>query len=258
MNLRELLVSRKLAGGNSGGGGGGESGEASAADMLRAVIDRSITEVSDSTVTSVGTYAFYMCRNLVTVNLPNATSIGEGSFRYCGLKIVDFPNVTSVAGDAFQFSSVQTVSLPKVTTMKSSVFSTCSYLQSASLPKLTSLPSNVFYDCYSLETIDFPSVETVGGAVFSGCSKLKVVVLRNDKTVCPLSATSSFNKTPFASGGTGGKLVVPRIFTTEYPNATNWSVVIAWNANNKVLALEDFTVDGTITGAIDWDKLNAA
>jgi hypothetical protein len=56
----------------------------------------------------------------------------------------------------------------------------------------------------------------------------------------------------------GGRLVVPRALTTEYADETNWSVVLAGYSTNRVLALEDFTVDGTITGAIDWDKLSAA
>jgi hypothetical protein len=68
--------------------------------------------------------------------------------------------------------------------------------------------------------------------------------------------TEPFNDTHFASGKAGGTLLVPRSLTESYPTATNWSVIIAWNANNRVLALEDYTVDGTITGEIDWDKLN--
>jgi hypothetical protein len=107
-------------------------------------------------------------------------------------------------------------------------------------------------------------MKEIANQVFYGCVSLKTIALRST-TLCTLSSTNSFSgvtapntneTTPFYEGGTGGTLLVPRALVTEYPNATNWSIVLAWNANNRVLALEDYTVDGTITGAIDWDKLN--
>jgi hypothetical protein len=84
---------------------------------------------------------------------------------------------------------------------------------------------------------------------------LKTVILRNN-SVCTLSSSSVFSNTPFASGKAGGTLLVPSALVESYKTATNWSSVLSQNAKNRFLALEDYTVDGTITGAIDWDKLN--
>ena len=169
--------------------GGGTSGTTD--ERFKQLVERTITDISDDTVTSVGQYAFSSCTQLTSVNLPSMTSVGA------------------------------------------SAFSSCTQLTSIGLPLVTS----------------------VGPYAFSGCDKLSCVIFRTE-TICSLSKANAFDDTPFASGQAGGTFIFPRSLTTEYPNATNWSSVISGNANNRVLALEDYTVDGTITGEIDWDKLN--
>ena len=57
-------------------GGGGDDG-------LDALIDRSITEISSSSATSIGSYAFYSCIALTTADFPVATSIESNAFRSC-------------------------------------------------------------------------------------------------------------------------------------------------------------------------------
>jgi hypothetical protein len=91
--------------------------------------------------------------------------------------------------------------------------------------------------------------------MFRGCSALKTVILRKE-SVCTLSHVDTFANTPFASSGTGCTVLVPASKVAGYGSNTNWSAILAQNANNRVLALEDYTIDGTITGEIDWDKLN--
>jgi hypothetical protein len=279
-HVYDLLKWSVLAGGNggnSGGGGGGESGEVS---VLASLIDGSITEVSDSTVTKVKDYAFYMCTKLKTVDLPNATQVGTGAFQNSGIVSIKLPKVKSLSTNALnRCSSLVTVSFPSVETIGSDQFTQCTSLQSADFAKAKTVVSNcflsctgltrvsfpvatqaeqmAFYGCTSLPLVDFPKMTTIGQYVFYGATSFSTLILRST-TMCTLSGTDAFNNTPFASGKAGGKLVVPRALTTEYPNATNWSSIITGNANNRVLALEDYTVDGTITGAIDWDKLNAA
>ena len=72
--------------------------------------------------------------------------------------------------------------------------------------------------------------------------------------MCALSDSKAFNGTPFASGGTGGKVLVPRALVESYQTATNWSTLYVAETC-EFLALEDYTLDGTVTGEIDWDKL---
>ena len=55
-------------------------------------------------VTSIDNYAFYNCRGLTSVTIPNSvTTIGSSAFSYCtGLTSVTIPNsVTSIGGSAF-------------------------------------------------------------------------------------------------------------------------------------------------------------
>ena len=79
-----------------------------------AIVDRSITEFNDDVLTSVGNDAFNSCSSLISVSLPNATTINSRSFRSC--------------------SSLISVSLPKVTSIDSFAFYYCSGLISVTLP----------------------------------------------------------------------------------------------------------------------------
>ena len=54
--------------------------------------------------TSIGDYAFYQCRSLTSIDIPNSvTSIGDGAFESCySLTSIDIPNsVTSIGNSTF-------------------------------------------------------------------------------------------------------------------------------------------------------------
>jgi hypothetical protein len=161
--------------------------------------------------------------------------IGSNAFSNCyNLTSVNIPNVTSVEANAFQ---------------------SCTKLTSVDMSNVTSVGNRAFYSCIKLTSVDMPNVTSVGNQAFQNCTILKTVILRNDAQVCTLSNTIAFSGTPFASGKAGGTLLVPSALVESYKTATNWSVIWGYG-HNQFLALEDYTVDGTITGAIDWDKLN--
>ena len=174
----------------------------------------------------------------ITEFLDDTVSIvGSNAFYKCySLKNVNLPNVTDVAGSAFQY---------------------CTSLTNVSLPNATTLGGSVFRECSSLTSLDFPLVTSIGSYAFYYARNLKTIILRSS-TVCTLENKNAFNSTPFYSGTsyTGGTILVPRSLVENYKTATNWSSVLSQNTKNRFLALEDYTVDGTITGAIDWDKLN--
>lgn len=203
--------------------------------VTKALIERTITEFNDDVLTSVGEKAFRKCAALTRVDFPNVKTIDYQAFSECSaLTSMNLPNATSIGGSAFNY---------------------CTALTDVNLPNATSIDSS-FSNCSSLEYLDLPKVSTISGGAFQYCKKLKTLILRNS-TMCTLDASYVFNNgTPFYTGGTGGTLLVPRATVTEYQNATNWAAALAYNEKNRVLALEDYTIDGTITGAIDWDKLN--
>ena len=171
---------------------------------IDALIDRSITEISSSSATSIGSYAFYSCIALTTADFPVATSIGSDAFYSCvALTTADFPVATSIGSYAFYF-------------------------------------------CRALTTADFPVATSIESNAFRSCSKLKSLLLRGNN-VCTLSNTSAFSSTPISSGT--GYIYVPSSLIEQYKAKTNWSTYSA-----QFRALEDYTVDGTITGELDPAK----
>lgn len=242
-------------------------------DVVDSLIDRSITEIT-SNVTSIGeytfnscsqlttanfplvksfgNYAFYNCSKLTTVNFPIATSIGEYVFQNCSkLTTADFPLVTNIGTYAFNgCTALTTADFPLVTSTGGTIFGNCSSLTTANFPAITSVEAYTFYKCSNLTTVDFPLVTSINIQAFRGCSKLTTLILRSE-TMATLGGTSVFTDTPIASGT--GYIYVPSALVSSYQSATNWSTYSA-----RFRALEDYTVDGTISGELDWDKINVA
>ena len=243
-------------------GGGGD---------IDALIDRSITEISSSSaksigdsafrscsklttavfpvVTSIESSAFNACSKLTTADFPVATSIESSAFESCSkLTTADFPVVTSIKGYAFRScSSLTTVNFPVTISIGDYAFYYCSKLTTVNFPVVTSIGDSAFRSCSSLTMADFPVVTSIRGSAFRSCSELKSLILRGNN-VCTLSATSAFNSTPISSGT--GYIYVPSALIEQYKTANNWSTYAA-----QFRALEDYTVDGTITGELDPAKI---
>lgn len=212
---------------------------------LDALIERSITEVN-SGVTSIGSNTFDGCKQLKNANFPNTTNIGYQSFNSCEqLTSVSAPNALIVGGYAFQ---------------------RCYVLTGVNVPNVTSIDQYAFNYCYALTSLDFPKVTSIGGSrAFGECRALKSVILRSE-TMCTLSNTNAFtncyhilgtvHSTYNPNGDKDGYIYVPRALlsdddeTKDYRRATNWSTY-----STQFRALEDYTIDGTITGELDPNKI---
>ena len=107
--------------------------------------------------------------------------------------------------------------------------------------------ARAFDSCSSLTAVDFSAATSIGDYAFNACSALTTLILRSE-TMCTLSSTYTFTGTPIKSGT--GYIYVPRALVDSYKTATNWSTYA-----NQFRALEDYTVDGTITGALDESKI---
>ena len=111
-------------------------------------------------VTSIGSYAFYKCSSLTSVELPNSvTSIDVHAFNSCSsLTSVEIGNsVTSIGYQAFY---------------------SCSSLTSVELPNsVTSIGVQAFSNCSSLTSVEIGnSVTSIGSYAFSNCSSLRTVI----------------------------------------------------------------------------------
>lgn len=214
---------------------------------IDALIERSITEIS-SNATSIGEYAFYRYVALATVYFPVATSIGSYAFASCyTLTTADFPVATSTGDSAFHSCrNLTTADFPVATSIGENAFYICEKLTSVNFPVATSIGDYAFYCCYDLPTVTFPVATSIGTAAFRSCKALTTVILRAE-TMATLSNTNAFTSTPIASGT--GYIYVPSVLIEQYKVATNWSTYAA-----QFRALEDYTVDGTVTGELDPAK----
>ena len=138
----------------------------------------------NSTLTSLGSYAFANCTGLTSVTIPNSvTSIGSGAFYHCsGLTSVTIPNsLTALADYVFSScTSLTSVTIPNsVTSIGSDAFSYCSGLTSVTIPNsVISIGSSAFNNCTSLNYIAClaTAAPTIGGGVFSGVPATEIHV----------------------------------------------------------------------------------
>jgi hypothetical protein len=197
---------------------------------LDGLIDGSIAEFRSDELTTIGQYARAHC-NLVTIDLPNVTTVSNGSFSGCGLlETVNIPNLDSVTGSDF--------------------FASCSSLKRVCFPKITNTGTNGFRGCESLEVADFTALTTINGYCFEACYALIALIIRNPTVVVDLASTGlKYMGGCGITSGTG-YVYVPKALVDSYKAATNWSTYA-----DQFRALEDYTVDGTITGELDETKI---
>jgi hypothetical protein len=220
-------------------------------ERFKQLVEGTLTEIDDSEITEIRAYSFYKMPNLLKVHGANVKKIGELAF-------------SSNTG----IPKINDISFPNCTQIMTSAFETCRELRKALFPSLKSLNSSAFKNCYAMEMVDLGNVSTIQYGTFSSNYSLKVVILRNTEQMTTLSVTNAFtncyhfygtvNSTYNPEGLKDGYFYVPRKWlsdedeTMDYRRATNWTTFAT-----QFRALEDYTVDGTTTGELDWEKVNA-
>ena len=145
----------------------------------------SLTTASFPVCTSIGISAFTNCSRLTSISFPVCTSIDNNAFAYCSsLTSVYFPSCVSVGGSAFYgCSSLATVSFPICSNISFYAFANCSSLTTASFPVCVSMGQAAFASCNSLTSISFPVCTTIGISAFRSCSKLTSVYFPSCTTI---------------------------------------------------------------------------
>lgn len=231
--------------GNYVGSGGGDT------SIEDGLINRTISGIySNDRITTIGSHAFYYCKNLTEVYFPNVTSIGSSIFFGAqNLTVVSFGKLVNISEKMFHqesklttaifpsakqigiqaFSSCYTlanISFPETTSIFNSAFCYCSSLTAVYFPKVITISSGAFQYCMNLSTASFPKINIMCSSVFNKCYNLKYLYLTNSR-VCTLSNSNAFSSTPIGgystSAGTYGSIYVPASLLTSYQTATNWA-----------------------------------
>lgn len=183
--------------------------------------------VSDK-VTSVKDYAFYVCKSLSNVRLPNCTIIGGSSFSVCSnLESVDLPMCTNIKGNgAFRdCSKLKTINIPNVTTITDgsrTFFATI--LEEVDLPNLTSIGTStlrMFANNDYLKKVSLPKLSgtTISSYTFYSDDSLKTLILGGSE-LNPLENVNAFENASIRYRT--GYVYVPDDLVDTYKTATNW------------------------------------
>ena len=141
-----------------------------------------------SLVDEIGEFAFTEQTGVTAITIPAGVKIGSGAFNLCtNLVSVALPSdLTEIPQQCFSgCTSLSSISIPDtVTEIKDRAFENCTALSGVSLPSgVTKIGDHAFAYCTKLNTLVIPtSVTEIGDHAFHGCTSL---------TECDLSGLAS-------------------------------------------------------------------
>lgn len=125
--------------------------------------------------TTVRNYAFYNCKMLTSVEMPDVKSIGNYAYNGCDtLTKASIPNVTSIGNYAFSnCAMLASADMQKVKSIGTGAFDGCESLKSMTIPDITSLEHHAFSACESLESVYLPKrLSDINNFAFARCYAL--------------------------------------------------------------------------------------
>ena len=152
-------------------------------DVYEAIINRTITAISDNTITEIRQYTFCNCVKLTSADFPICVSIGEDAFHACNnLSSINFPSCIDINNYAFYY---------------------CSKITTASFPACRSIDYDAFDRCFRLSSLTL------------GASSVCILKESNAFVSTPFANYKTyFSGTPH--------IYVPSSLVEAYKNATNW------------------------------------
>ena len=159
------------------------------------------SEIDGKAVTGIRNTAFYNCRSLTSVTIPDSvTNIGASAFEGCnGLTSITIPDsVTNIGCNAFElceniysvnitdlaawcritFGNNSSNPLNNLRTYRGYLYLNGELVENLVIPdSVTNIGNYAFYGCESLKSITIPdSVTSIGDYAFSGCSLTSVTI----------------------------------------------------------------------------------
>lgn len=179
----------------------------------------------------------YANGTLTEIDLTGVTSVVERVFCYRqqGNELhINAPDLTTVEQYAFwQSTKITSGYFPKVRYINDQGFYKTSFVKVA-FPSLTNFSgANNLASNTALIAIDLGQVYMLTYQCLNNCSKLTTIVLRSPNLITAMENVNALNGTPFASGGSGGTIYIPKSFydrlgtgsSQDYKAATNWSTL---------------------------------
>ena len=150
--------------------GGGSVGS----EDIKKLIAREAYSISNSEITTIGSYAFYNYQLLTAASFPNCETIGSYAFQSCSsVSTISFPKVSCIYDSAFASCiGLTEIYFPEVSTVNPAAFSGCTRVSRINLPKAISIYSGVFARCTSLTDVSLPEATGIGSSAFLSCSAL--------------------------------------------------------------------------------------
>jgi len=133
------------------------------------------------TVTSIGSFAFMNCKDIVRVEFPDSvTEIGNNAFIYCRnlTSVILSKNITKINDGTFFDSGLTSLNIPSgVTSIGNDAFENCCALTNITLPNtITSIGNHAFVFCNQLSSITIPQkVSNIGEEALRGCCSLEKI-----------------------------------------------------------------------------------
>lgn len=139
---------------------------------------------------NIGSNAFYNCKKLVSVTIPNTVStLGAGAFGNCTAlsEITLWADFTEISNDLFNgCSALEKVAIyGKITKIGNCAFSQCTSLTNIDLGDYTELQTigNYAFNGTAIKTVNIPNtVNYIGAGAFGNCSGLTSIVLPSGVT----------------------------------------------------------------------------
>ena len=201
-----------------------------------------------SSVTGLGSYAFYECSNMASITLSNLTKINDYTFKDCSsLDGVVLPETLTEIGN-YAFSGcvgLTGITIPNtVTNIGQSAFSGCAGITELTLPNGLQTIGQESFKNMQLQSIVVPnSVTSIGASAFQGCSYLKIVHITNGD----VTNLTALGKDAFSGAHSSLCIIVPQDALKAYKEATNWSSYAnKIFAENNIVDNSYLVVDGAL------------